>query len=202
MNTIKDCFDAILHGNEKESRLAARRVRKLLYSAQGDREKFGQIKDIVNSASDVYATISEDWRQENFVLAVSVVYYLHDKEAQPDFLFPWLFQLLRHTNGYIRHAAVKMITNELGPLTVHLRFPGERSFTNEKLTPEQADIILHSLFISLHQLTSFLWQPKYKRYKYIDSLPASPYKSVQMVLAELEEDCGKEYIDRLVKYAV
>lgn len=194
INTIKECFDVILSGDKNDSRLAARRVRKLLYSSQCNREAFNDIKDIVNSASDKYAKISEDWRQENFVVAVSVIYYLHDREGQPDFLFPWLFQLLQHSNGIIRYAAVRMLTNELGPLTVHIRVPGHKS---DRLKPEQADNILHALFVSLNGLLTALWEPKYKRYKYINSLPASPYKSVQMVLAELEEHCGRKYIDRL-----
>jgi hypothetical protein len=129
-------------------------------------------------------------------MTTSVIYFLHDMEAQPDFLFPWLFQLLQHQNGYIRHAAVKMISHEIGPLTYHLRFPGEKS-SFHKFSTEQADSILYSLFASLNGLLSALWQPKYKRYKYIDSLPPSSYKSVQMILAELEDSCGKDYIDRL-----
>ena len=129
-------------------------------------------------------------------MAVSVIYFLHDREGQPDFLFPWLFQLLQHKNGYIRYAAVKMISHEMGPLTYHIRFPGEKSSLHE-FSPERADRILYSLFASLNGLLSVLWLPKYKRYKYIDSLPASPYKSVQMLLAELEEDCSQDYINRL-----
>lgn len=190
INTIKECFDVILHGNKNDSRLAARRVRKLLYSSQSGRDKFIDIKNIINDAPREYAKISEEWQQEDFVMAISVIYYLHDMEKQPDFLFPWLFQLLQHSNGVIRYAAVRMLTNELGPLTVHIRVPGYKS---DRLKQEQADSILHSLFMSLNGLLSVLWEPKYKRYKYIDSLPASPYKSVQMVLAEMEESCSRKY---------
>ena len=198
MNTIKECFNTILRGDKEKSRLAARRVRKLVYSSSAEgREKFEEIAALVRTAPENYARISEDWRQENFVMAVSIIYFLHDRENQPDFLFPCLFQLLQHPNGYIRHAAVKMITHEIGSLTYHIRFPHEKSNWH-KFSPEQADMILHSLFASLNGLLSALWQPKYKRYKYIDSLPPSPYKSVQMVLAELEYSCGKEYIGRLV----
>jgi len=192
MDTFKECFNTILHGNEKDSRLAARQVRKLLYSSRGDREKFNEIKDIINSAPDEYSKILDGWRQENFVMAISVIYFLHDKESQPDFLFPWLFQLLQHPNGYIRYAVVKMISHEIGPLTVHIRFPGDKSILGERLKPEKADNILHTLVISLNGLSIALWQPKYKKYKYIDSLPPSPYKSVQMVLAELEDSCHQE----------
>src|SRR3989344_3761031 len=124
MNTIKECFDTILRGDKEKSRLAARGVRKLMYSSSASgREKYDEIADLVRTAPENYARISEDWRQENFVMAVSVIYFLHDRENQPDFLFPWLFQLLQHPNGYIRYAAVKMISHEIGPLTYHLRFP-------------------------------------------------------------------------------
>ncbi|MDO8592930.1 MAG: hypothetical protein Q7R92_04170 [bacterium] len=199
MDTIKECFNTILLGREKDSRLAARQVRKLLYSSRGEQDKYRDIKNIVNGASEEYAKISEDWRQENFVMAVSVIYFLHDREGQPDFLFPWLFDLLQHENGYIRQAAVRMLEHEIGPLTVHIRCPGHKPGYFGKLMPEQADNILHSLFLYLHNLSSALWQTKYKRYKYIDSLPTGSYKSVQMILAELEESCGRGYLDRLVK---
>ena len=194
MNTIKECFDTILKGGKQESRQAARKVRKLVYSSSASgREKYEEIASLVSMAPENYTSITEDWRQENFVMATSVIYFLHDMEAQPGFLFPWLFQLLRHSNGYVRHAAVKMISHEIGPLTVHIRHPGHKSILGDKLKPEQAEIILHSLFVSLNQLTAALWQPKYKKYKYINSLPPGPYKSVQMVLAELEDSCGKKY---------
>src|ERR1035437_3381932 len=110
MHTIKKCFEIVLTGSKDESRLAARQVRKLLYSSRGDRKKFDDIKDVIGGAFGEYYKITDDWRQENFVTAFSVIYYLHDKEECPDFIFPWFFQLLQHPNGYIRHATVKMIT--------------------------------------------------------------------------------------------
>lgn len=199
MDSIKECFDTIFSGNEEESRAAARSVRKLVYSsAASNKDKYEDIAVLVRTAPEDYTRISEDWRQENFVMAVSVIYFLHDRENQPDFLFPWLFDLLQHDNGYIRHAAVRMLEHEIGPLTVHIRCPGHKPGYFGKLTPEQADSILHSLFLYLHNLSASLWLPKYKRYKYIDSLPAGSYKSTQMVLAELEESCGRIYLDRLI----
>ena len=201
MNTIKECFDTILRGDEKESRLAARMVSKILYkaTASSDRSKYNEIHDIITGAADFYSKIAEDWRQENFVMAVSVIYFLHGREDQPDFLFPWLFRLLQNSNGYIRYSAVKMISHEIGPLTVHIRIPDFNSRYTNEIKPEQVESILYSLFAGLNGLSAALWQPKYERYKYIDSLPASPYKSVQMVLAELEESCGREYTDRLAR---
>ena len=200
MKTFSEYFKIILTGDRDVSRLAAREVRKLLYSSQGGDDKYKEIKNLVNNAPDEYAKISEEWRQENFVVAISVIYFLHSKENQPDFLFPWLFQMLLHENGYIRHAAVRMTEHEIGPLTVYIRVPDyEKRFGSQELTPEQADAILYSLFVSLNLLMNTLWQPKYKKYKYVSSLPSGPYKSVQMVFGRLEEDCGQEHVDRLIR---
>lgn len=193
MNTIKECFEIILNGNNEESRRAARSVRKLLYSLH-DGGKYNDIRKIIENSPDEYRKIKEEWREENFVVAVSVLYFLHNKENQPDFLFPWLFYLLQHQNGNIRQSAVRMIENELGPLTVHIRCP---EYKQNKSKSEQSNFILLNLFMALNNLLAGLWKPAYKKYKYIDSLPTCPYKSVQMVLGRMEDDCGKEYMKQL-----
>jgi len=188
MKTFSKCFNVILTGDRDASHQAARQIRRLVYGSAGD--KFKDIASIIESAPKEYEKITEGFRQENFVIAVSVMYFLHDKESQPDFLFPWLFHLIQHPNGNIRQAAVRMFRQELGPLTVHIRFPNEKSAYRLRLSPEQADFILFKLSANLNDLTKNLWKPAYKRYKYISSLPNGPYKSIRMVLGQLEDDCG------------
>jgi hypothetical protein len=197
MTSLTNCFDIIRTGNREASRKAAREVRKLVYSFQDDRDKYEHIKSLISNAPAEYAKISEGWRQENFVMGISVMYFLHGKEKQPDFLFSWLLNLLQHENGYIRHAAVRMFENELGPLTYHIRFPNRKLDTLQDILPDQADRILVGLYMNLNNLAGDLWKPAYKKYKYIRSLPVGPYKSVQMVLGDLEEDCGEKYVKRL-----
>lgn len=189
-----ELFHLILNGDKEDSRRSAREVRKLLYSSRDD-GKYDDIKLIIDSAPEAYNNIKEVWREENFVQAISVLYFLHNKDNDPDFLFPWLFYLLKHQNGNIRHAAVRMITNELGPLTVLLRHPGSDYGRDIR----QDDNIPQNLFLGLNKLSSDLWQAKYKKYKYIDSLPSCPYKSVQIILSTFEDYCGKPYIKRLEK---
>ncbi|MFH0853960.1 MAG: hypothetical protein V1891_00485 [bacterium] len=140
MKTFTELFDIILAGDKDDSRKAARDARKLLYGSSDG----GDFKMIIENAPEEYVKITEYWRQENFVVAVSVLYFLHDKESQPDFLFPWLFYLLRHQNGNIRNAARRMMENELGPLTVHIRCPEHKQ---SKSKTEQSDFILLNLFI-------------------------------------------------------
>ena len=195
--SISECFKIILTGDREVSRRAARGVRGLIYGSRGGDGEYTDIKNLIDTAPNEYSNISEDWRRENFVIAVSVLYFLNNREHQPDFLFPWLFDLLQHENGNIRHAAVRMLEHELGPLTVYIRVPGNGFSYFCNLTPEQADTILYSLFINLNELLGMLWQPRYKKYKYIDSLPTSPYKSVQMVFGRLGEDCGKDYMSQM-----
>jgi len=193
--TFTELFEIILTGDKDDSRKAAREVRKLLHSSHNG-GKYDDIKKIIENAPDEYVKIAEEWRQENFVVAVSVLYFLHNEESQPDFLFPWLVHLLQHEKGNIRYAAVRMLENELGPLTVHIRCP---EYKQSKAKSEQSDFILSNLFISLNILLADLWKPVYKKYKYVDSLLVCPYKSIHMVLSKLEDDCGEEYLKQLKK---
>lgn len=194
MKTLTELFKTILTADKNTGRKAAREVRKLLYSSSTG-NKYKSIASIIDKAPVEYEKIKENWRQENFVMAISVIYFLHNKKNRPDFLFPWLFKLLRHENGYIRYASVRMFENELGPLTYHIRFPGNKSILN--LSSKDADFILFQLYINLNNLMVNFWKPEYKRHKYISSLPAGVYKSIQLILSCLEDYCGKEYMDRL-----
>ncbi|MDD4409936.1 MAG: hypothetical protein PHW52_04790 [Candidatus Pacebacteria bacterium] len=184
MDSIKKCFNIILEGEKEESRLAARTLRKILHSAGNRDEKFQSIGKIMNEAPFEYAKIVEAWRQENFVIAISVIDFLSNEEKDFDSLFPWRFQLLQHPNGNIRFATVKMFERDIRYLTYHIRFP---EYEHGKEKSERADNILNTLFLSLDRLLPKLWKPGYGRYKYIDFMPASPYKSTQMVMSKLRE---------------
>ncbi|RJQ32775.1 hypothetical protein C4572_00570 [Candidatus Parcubacteria bacterium] len=195
--TFNELFKIILTGDKDQSREAARRVRKFLYSSQSDgKNEYKQIKNIIKTAPNAYVKISEGWRQENFAMAVSVIYYLHDRENNPDFLFPWLFQLLQHENGNIRQASVRMIQNELGPLTYYIRFPGRKSDFHQ-LSPEKSDQILSELRVNLNNLAVSSWKDSYKKFKYINHLPSGTYKSVQLILSVLGEYCNDVADDQL-----
>jgi hypothetical protein len=189
MKTFTELFKTILTADEEASRQAAREIRKLLYSSH-DSGKYKDIVSIIESAPAEYVKITEDWRQEKFVIAISVIYFLHDRESQPDFLFPWLFQLLQHKNGNIRHSAVRMIEHELGSLTYHIRLPGEKS-SSHKFSPEQADSILFGLRANLNTLSTSSWKDSYRRIKYIDRLPSGTYKSIQLILSVLDDYCSE-----------
>lgn len=193
MATFTECFSAILTGDKDASRKAARQVRKVAYGS-GEGDKFEIISSIIERVPEEYGKIKEEWRQENFVMAISVMYFLHHKREQPDFLFPWLFDLIQHAKGNIRYAAVRMLENELGPFTAHIRCPEYVLSAERHLTQEQASIILYELFVNLTELINDLWQPSYKKYKYVSSLPSGSYKSAQMALAIMEEYCGEDYM--------
>lgn len=186
ITSFNKLFEIILKGDKEESRQAARATRKLLYNFKDKswKSRSKEIKEIINKAPITYEKIVEEFRQENFVMAISIMYFLHEREAEPDFLFPWFFQLLQHENGYIRHATVRMIDNELGPLTVHIRCPGQYGIS--KMSPQKADRTLFGLRTNLNNLLDISWKPTYKKYKYIDKLPSSTYKSVQLILSYLD----------------
>jgi len=191
--TFTELFSVILNGDKEESRKAARGVRKLLHGSKS-RERFNEIKSIIEKVPNEYVNIIEDWRRENFVVAVSVIYFLHGKENQRDFLFSWLLYLLKHQNGNIRNSARRMIENELGPLTFHIRCP---EYKHSKSKSGKSDHILLGLYLSLNKLLGDFWEPKYKRYKYVDSLPTCSYKTIQLILCSMHELCGEVYMEQL-----
>jgi len=162
METFTELFKTILAEDKGKSRVAAREVRKLTYGSRSGKNEFKIIQGIIEAAPLMCARISEDWRRENFVLAISVIYFLHDREDQPDFLFPWFFQLLQNKNGNIRHVAVRMIEHELGSLTCHIRFP-EKELGFSKLSPEIADQVLYDLRMNLENLERSSWNREYKK---------------------------------------
>jgi len=91
-----------------------------------------------------------------------------------------------------------MPTHELGPLTVHIRCP-DNSYSLDKTLNEKRDKILFYMYDELYFLLNKFYKPIYKKYKYISSLPTGQYKSLQLVLSELEFDCGEEYIKKINK---
>lgn len=194
-NTFAELFKAILTADKEASRKAAREVRKKVYAAD-EENKYEMIVSIVAMAPEGYKDIMEDWRQENYVMAISVMYFLGTNRSQPDFLFPWLFELMKHKNGNIRQAAIRMFEIEFGPLTYHIRIPGEKSSYLD-VSPELADHILFATFVTINNLMSEFWKPEFKKYKYISSLPTGVYKSLQLLLSRLEDLCGKEYLKQL-----
>ena len=75
--TLLEAFNIILTANEEESRKTARQVRKLAYS-HNDKDKYSTIVSIIETAPQTYTDITEEFRQENFVKAISVLYFLRN----------------------------------------------------------------------------------------------------------------------------
>ncbi|MFO7807157.1 MAG: hypothetical protein R6V40_01900 [Candidatus Moraniibacteriota bacterium] len=194
--SLNDLFGIVLSEEKEKSRQAARDVRKRIFSGGDRKSERGDLDRLIREAPKKYVDIAENWRRENFVMAISVIYFLHDREDDPDFLFPWLLYLLEEKNGNIRQAAVRMIGNELGLLTVHIRFPNEKRDYSD-LKPANADLVLLRLFVSLHKIMQLHWKDSYERHKYIHTLPPSPYKSAQLLLRDMERLCGEEYMEEL-----
>ncbi|NCS32714.1 plasmid pRiA4b ORF-3 family protein [bacterium] len=190
---LEELFHSILNDPKEDSRVASLAVRKYLYNSQEGVEKFKEIKKVLDTAPAVYAKITDDFRKEYFVRAVSTLYFLHDLENESDFLFPWLFELIQNPNGNIRYAAVRMFVTTLGPLTYFRRFPDhhkteENSVIKAKaLKPEKTEQILIALTLRLWEIANDTRKLAYKKVRYVQDLPSSIHKSVQLVIATIED---------------
>ena len=83
-----------------------------------------------------------------------------------------------------------MIEHELGLLTYHIRFSSER-LEHSGLSPKQADRIIFGLRTGLNNLMASSWEDSYKKFKYINDLPSGTYKSAQLILSVLDDDCNE-----------
>jgi hypothetical protein len=194
--SYKKLFQIILKAEKEKSRQASKDVRKKMYKTNDDKPSFDEISNLIKEAPKTFDSIKENWRKENFVKAISVIYFLRDLTEEPDHFFPWFFTLLENESGIIRQATVRMINIELGPLTVHIRCP-ESKHWSRKFSVETADLILRGLFICLYKLLHKYWKKSYENHKYINTLPPSPYKSVQIILRDMEYLCGEKYLKQV-----
>lgn len=80
---------------------------------------------------------------------------------------------------------------DIRPLTYHIRCPDR---PHNQSRADKADQILFELYCNLQDLINDLSKPSYNRYKFIASLPTGPFKSIQMVMSQLMEDCGEEHM--------
>jgi hypothetical protein len=199
IKTTKECFDIILKGNKKDSHVARLSLRKIVYSNYKTSE-YKVIVRIVKDALRIYEKIDEEWRQENFIVALSTIYFLRDyKKYPPDHLFPLFLGLLQHSNGNIRYATVRMLRDEIIFLSIYLRLPEEEK-KGDRQRKLEFDHILYWLYVGLIRLSDVIetWKKvDYEKYKYIDEIPSSSYKSVQMVIANMIEFCGEENIEAM-----
>jgi hypothetical protein len=195
MYNIKQIFEEIINGDKKKSTEACRGLRKFVYSRQGEKNKYDGIQKIIDNAPETYKNLLNEWQQENFVLGISIIYFLRETKNKVDYLFDWLYKLLEHSNGIIRYSAIKMLEHDLGSLTVHTRHPGH---TSDEVKPKKAEEILFLMFNTLNHLSNKYFLPKYKKFKYVQSLPASSYKSIQMVLGTLDDYCGDKFFTKIV----
>ena len=61
IETFEDCFNVIINGDPEASRMAARQVRKILYSAKSNGQ-FDNIHTIIKNAPEEYARILDELR--------------------------------------------------------------------------------------------------------------------------------------------
>ena len=120
---------------------------------------------------------------------------MRNNMKSPEPLYNWIFELLHNKNGHIRFAAFRMIRNDLGLLTAHIRHSNTEF--ERTIESDRADNILLSLYINLNDIAVSLSKPSYKKYKYVELLPVGPYKTIRMIIAELEDNCGKAYMKQL-----
>jgi len=190
-NYIKNLIHTIQTASPAEVKIAQKQVEKFWHEfyiphrAEGraafgafleELDTFIQIKDV---AHQCYFLHTLKWPlmstgEENF-------------EAWADFLLP----NIDHPAGHIRQATIHAIEYLVTDLRMDLKFDRTR-VDNENL--EKAEYIkivqknrarFGNFVMEIEALIDHYYQPKFKKHKYVSSLPPGPYKSLQMLITEI-----------------
>jgi transposase-like protein len=102
---LKEAYQKILYGTEPEAKKAWQSMRKLVYS--GGHGKYDEIKEELENVKENYKNIVEDWRREYYISSISIMYFLHHKESDPNFFLPFLLGLLENFWSYSKKRLAK-----------------------------------------------------------------------------------------------
>lgn len=200
--TIKDIIQKIEKGDKREQKAAKNELEQFWEQNKGDKKttkiflkemekgikNFDAIKNVDNQVAFVFAL---KW----FLLAADPSYI---EDRWPD-LKNFVLKMLQHKSGRVRYAMVRITFY----LTISLRL---FNLDGGKLSPKQKKMIAkHRLLFcelveEVEQLIEKYFEPKFRKYKYIQSLPPSIYKSLQMFWNELLRFGKLKMVYRNYKY--
>jgi len=190
-NYIKTLIHTIKTASPAEVKIAQKQVAKFWYDFYIPHRKegcaalsafleelatFPQIKDV---AHQCYFIHTLKWPlmstgEENF-------------ETWADFLLP----IIEHPDGKIRQAAIHAIEYLISDIRVDLHFDRDRVDNQNLKKAEFIKIVkknqarFGNFVMEIEALTDHYCEPRFKKYKFVSSLPPGPYKSLNKLITEV-----------------
>lgn len=201
-NHIKDLIQIIKTGTPGEVKDAQRRVEKFWHDFYIPRreegrkafevflEEVGKIKEIKDIDHQAYFINTLKWP----LWAIGEEYF----EVWADFILKGI----QHPSGKIRQAILRAADYLIMDIRVDLRFDfNKKDINQEDREVVEKNIIRFGCFVQVAEnLLEKYYEPRFRRHKYIDSMPPSVYKSLQQLItkhllrSEYYENIYQEFI--------
>ncbi len=101
---------------------------------------------------------------------------------------PFILKYIQHPSGKIRQAIIHASEYLILDLTMDTRFDiddnNKKITDNDRKRIEQNKFRFGAFVLTAEQLLDKYYEPKFERYKYINSMPAGIYKSLQKMIVE------------------
>ncbi len=186
-NYIKNLIQIIKTGAPDEVKVAQKQVKKFyddVYIPQ--RETGKRAFRIFLEEIKTFEQIKDANHQAYFINTLKWPLYAIGYENF-DVFAKFFLRYIQHPSGKIRQAIIKAVDYLIFDLTLGI----DGNYYHEEKSKEEIkkiadrDKIRFGLFVTIiERLEEKYYEPKFKRYKYISSLPVGVYKSLQILIVE------------------
>jgi len=188
-NPLEKYIHTIKTGNKEEAKEAQKQIEKYWHDRKKDKKDFCVFLDEIRK----FEQIKDIDCQVKFIGALKWAFWAIGEENFKEFS-EFILKYIQHPSGKIRQAIINACSPLVFKITLKIKFEDEKGSTKGKTKKE--DLMRFGRFVDeVIRLIEKYFEPKYRRYKYVSSLPPGVYKSLQKLISE--EILRSEYQESL-----
>lgn len=187
MEEIASLIEVVKSGSRPEIKQAHKQLDKIFLAYRHDKKKQklkAKINAYLQQQAEQLETIPDLDHQVALISAFKSAFWYLDA-LNFEFWSQFIFHYIQHPSGKVRQAILFAADIFFMTITFDLHDFAHSSKTQPQLSPAQALFRFGSSVMRAEALLDTYSQPRYHRYKYISSLPAGVYKSLQKLLVEV-----------------
>lgn len=181
-NPLKSLIETVKTGSREEVKEAQKQIEKISRGAGRDKAKKKMFR-IFREEMEDFAEIKSVDNQAYFINTLKHPFLILGEEYFPVFA-EFILQQIQNPSGKIRMAVIRaadwLLIMAIDFCLPRYEKPAPAQMERDKLNKERFCLFAYAL----EKLLDLYREPKYERYKYIDSLPAGVYKSLEMLLGD------------------
>jgi hypothetical protein len=188
---LQKLIDIIKSGSPSDVKLAQKEIEKIWHdTCRYDKDRKESVFCIFLEELKSFPQIKDVDHQAYFINTLKwPLYFIGEKYFSDwsDFILTYI----QHPSGKVRQAIIRVSDYLLIDLQMDFKHASMILKNKDLKHQDIKDIVADDkkkfgdFVLAIENLVSRYYEPRFKKYKYVDSLPISVYKSLQMLLVEL-----------------